>query len=70
MPSRAHRAARAIRAGTIWVNCYGLLDPVIPFGGYKASGIGREHGTEAIREYTRLKSVTVGMERFKSRFDI
>jgi acyl-CoA reductase-like NAD-dependent aldehyde dehydrogenase len=42
----------------------------IPFGGYKVSGMGREHGTAAIREYTQLKSVTVGMERFKSRFEV
>jgi aldehyde dehydrogenase (NAD+) len=49
--AKAHRAAKGIRAGTMWVNCYGLLDPVIPFGGYKMSGNSRESGLEHIEEY-------------------
>jgi aldehyde dehydrogenase (NAD+) len=57
--SRAHRAAKAIRAGTVWVNCYGLLDPVIPFGGYKASGYGRESGTQHVEDYLQTKSVVM-----------
>jgi aldehyde dehydrogenase (NAD+) len=57
--SRAHRAAKAIRAGTIWVNCYGLLDPVIPFGGYKASGYGRESGVQHVDDYLQTKAVVM-----------
>ncbi|MGA7135450.1 MAG: aldehyde dehydrogenase family protein [Mycobacterium sp.] len=47
-----------------------LIQSEIPFGGYKMSGIGREHGAEAIHEYTQAKSITVGLERFKSRFEV
>ena len=54
---KAHRVARAIRAGTVWVNCYNVLDPVSPFGGYKQSGYGRELGRASIDLYTQLKSV-------------
>jgi len=55
----AHRMAKAIRSGTIWVNCYGLLDPVIPFGGYKMSGYGRESGIQHIDDYLQVKSVVM-----------
>jgi aldehyde dehydrogenase (NAD+) len=55
--SKAHRVARAIRAGTVWVNCYNVIDPVAPFGGYKESGYGRELGKYAIELYTNVKSV-------------
>src|SRR6202045_634239 len=65
----SHRIAQDLEAGNVFLNAYGYQSE-IPFGGYKMSGIGREHGTEAMHEYTQLKSVTVGMERFKSRFDI
>ena len=65
----SHRIAQELEAGNVFLNAYGYQSE-IPFGGYKASGIGREHGTEAMHEYTQLKSVTVGMERFKSRFEI
>ena len=65
----SHRIAQELEAGNVFLNAYGYQSE-IPFGGYKASGIGREHGTEAIHEYTQLKSVTVGMERFKSRFEV
>jgi aldehyde dehydrogenase (NAD+) len=51
--------AKAIRSGTVWVNCYGLLDPVIPFGGYKASGYGRESGLHHVEEYLQTKSVVI-----------
>jgi acyl-CoA reductase-like NAD-dependent aldehyde dehydrogenase len=54
---KAHRVARAIRAGTVWVNCYNVFDPVSPFGGYKQSGYGRELGRASIDLYTQLKSV-------------
>jgi acyl-CoA reductase-like NAD-dependent aldehyde dehydrogenase len=55
--SKAHRVARSIRAGTVWVNCYNVIDPVAPFGGYKESGYGRELGKYALELYTNVKSV-------------
>jgi aldehyde dehydrogenase (NAD+) len=57
--SKAHVMAKAIRSGTVWVNCYGLLDPVIPFGGYKTSGYGRESGLHHVEEYLQTKSVVI-----------
>jgi aldehyde dehydrogenase (NAD+) len=57
--SRAHRVARALKAGTVWINCFNQLDPISPFGGYKQSGIGRELGKYAIDLYTQIKSVYV-----------
>ncbi len=59
--SRAHRFARAIAAGTVWINGYGLFDAAAPFGGYKESGFGREMGKEAIDLYTQVKTVWVGI---------
>jgi aldehyde dehydrogenase (NAD+) len=56
---RAHRVAHAIRAGTVWVNAYRAVGPMAPFGGFKASGMGRENGLDAIREYTETKTVWV-----------
>src|SRR3954470_15160269 len=56
---RAHRVARGIRAGTVWVNAYRSVGPMAPFGGYKQSGMGRENGLEAIGEYTETKTVWV-----------
>jgi aldehyde dehydrogenase (NAD+) len=55
--SKAHRVARALRAGTVWVNCYNVFDVVSPFGGYKQSGYGRELGSYALDLYTQVKSV-------------
>jgi aldehyde dehydrogenase (NAD+)/phenylacetaldehyde dehydrogenase len=55
--SRAHKVARALKAGTVWVNCFNQLDPISPFGGYKQSGFGRELGRYAIDLYTQIKSV-------------
>lgn len=59
--SKAHRVARRIKAGTVWVNSFGVFDPMIPFGGYKQSGLGREFGEESIDAYTQVKSVVVGL---------
>ena len=56
---RAHRMARALRAGTVWVNTYRAVAPMSPFGGSGMSGHGRESGLEAIREVTQVKSVWV-----------
>lgn len=66
---KAHDLAQKIESGNVFINSYGYQSE-IPFGGYRISGMGREHGTEAIREYTQVKSVTVGMERFQSRFKL
>lgn len=56
---RAHRVAAKLRAGTVWVNCYRAVAPHVPFGGMGHSGIGRENGAEAIREFTETKAVWV-----------
>ncbi|MDQ1636299.1 MAG: (Z)-2-((N-methylformamido)methylene)-5-hydroxybutyrolactone dehydrogenase, partial [Frankiaceae bacterium] len=56
---RAHRVAAGLRAGTVWVNAYRVVAPHVPFGGFGASGIGRENGVDAVREYTETKSVWV-----------
>ena len=56
---RAHRMARALRAGTIWVNSYRAVGPMAPFGGFKASGMGRENGLQAVADYTELKTVWI-----------
>lgn len=60
--NRAHRVARSLRAGTVWINTFGVLDRVAPSGGLKLSGIGREHGSAWIDHFTALKSVYIGME--------
>jgi len=54
--SKAHNAARSIRAGNVWVNCYGVLHPSLPFGGFGKSGLGREMGTEGIEAFLETKS--------------
>ena len=59
---RAHRVARRIKAGTVWVNCYRRLHWASPFGGYKMSGYGRENGLEVMSLYTQVKSVWVDLE--------
>jgi phenylacetaldehyde dehydrogenase len=55
--SKAHKMAAKLRAGTVWVNCYNIFDPAMPFGGFKQSGWGREMGYDAIELYTDVKSV-------------
>ncbi|HTR47651.1 MAG TPA: aldehyde dehydrogenase family protein [Verrucomicrobiae bacterium] len=54
---KAHRIAAELRAGTVWINCYGVLDSAMPFGGYKQSGWGREMGHQMLDLYTETKSV-------------
>ena len=49
--SAMHRLARSIKAGTVWGNCHNAIDPAVPFGGYKESGLGREHGREGVLAY-------------------
>ncbi|MDH5641783.1 MAG: aldehyde dehydrogenase family protein [Nitrospira sp.] len=57
--SKAHRYAKAIKAGSVWVNCYNWYDSAVPYGGYKASGYGREMGLGALDALTQTKSVWV-----------
>ena len=58
---KAHRAARLLKSGTVWINTYGLYDSAMPFGGYKMSGFGRELGRHGLLEYTQTKSVWVDL---------
>jgi phenylacetaldehyde dehydrogenase len=55
--NRAVRVARAIRAGTVWVNAYGSIRPEVPFGGFGQSGVGRELGAHALDAYREIKSI-------------
>jgi phenylacetaldehyde dehydrogenase len=55
--SKAHRLAKKLKAGTVWINCYNVFDSALPFGGYKQSGWGREWGKPALELYTEAKSV-------------
>jgi aldehyde dehydrogenase (NAD+) len=57
--SKAHRLAKAIRAGSVWINCYQAMDPAVPFGGYKMSGYGRESGRQHVEEYLNVKAVWI-----------
>jgi aldehyde dehydrogenase (NAD+) len=61
-PARALRVAERLRAGTVWINEYNLLNPRYPFGGFKQSGIGREHGMLGLLEYTEPKHVHVAID--------
>ncbi len=58
----AHRFAKGIHAGMIWINCYKRAHPGSPFGGFGESGYGREMGFEAMRDYTQPKSVWVNVD--------
>ncbi|HEY6148773.1 MAG TPA: aldehyde dehydrogenase family protein, partial [Thermoanaerobaculia bacterium] len=58
---KALRTAKALKAGTVWINTYNFYDPGLPFGGYKQSGFGRERGHYALEEYTQVKSVWVDL---------
>ncbi len=65
--ARAHRLASTLEAGTVWVNTYRAMSPMSPRSGFKQSGLGIEHGTEVIREYTRLKSVWINTDEQPAR---
>jgi aldehyde dehydrogenase (NAD+) len=56
---KAHLLAKKIKAGTVWINCYHVVDTTTPFGGYKMSGQGRENGEAALEHYTETKTVTI-----------
>jgi aldehyde dehydrogenase (NAD+) len=59
---KAHQVARALKAGTVWINCFNRFDAASPFGGYKQSGFGRELGHHAVELYTQVKSVWVSLQ--------
>jgi aldehyde dehydrogenase (NAD+) len=58
---KAHMVSRRLKAGTVWINTYGLMDASVPFGGFKSSGMGRELGMQAIEHYTEVKTVWLNM---------
>lgn len=57
----ANTMMRALRAGTIWINCFDTFDAAIPFGGYKMSGIGREKGEYSLKNYLQVKAVVTAL---------
>ena len=57
----AHKVAKRLRAGTVWINCHNVFDATLPFGGYKQSGWGREMGEEVLHNYTEVKAVTTAL---------
>ena len=60
--NKAHLYAKGVKAGTVWVNCYHVVDTTTPFGGFKMSGQGRENGEAALDHYTESKTVTVNLD--------
>jgi len=60
--AKAHRIAKSVRAGTVWINCYDVFDAGAPFGGFKMSGMGRELGEYALANYTEVKTVTMSLK--------
>ncbi len=71
-PERAMRVAKKLRAGTVWINEWHLLNERAPFGGYKQSGIGREFGVDGLKEYTEAKHIhidEVGIREKKTWYD-
>jgi aldehyde dehydrogenase (NAD+) len=59
---KVHRMARSIRAGTVWANTYGVVDPALPFGGMKMSGWGNDLGMHSLDDYLYVKAVWIGTE--------
>lgn len=59
----ANTLSRALRAGTVWVNCFDVFDAAIPFGGYKMSGIGREKGIYSLNNYLQVKAVITPLKK-------
>ncbi|MGF7159229.1 aldehyde dehydrogenase (NAD+) [Rhodoligotrophos appendicifer] len=59
---KAHKLAKGLRAGSVWINCYQAMDPAVPFGGYKMSGYGRESGVQHVEEYLNVKAVWIKTE--------
>jgi len=59
---KANSVAAKLRAGTVWINCYNIFDPALPFGGYKQSGWGREMGHDVLEHYTEVKSICAALD--------
>lgn len=59
--TRAHRVARGLEAGSVWINQISLMSPQGPYGGYKNSGFGRTGGLDGLHEFTRVKNIRIGM---------
>ena len=59
--NRAHRIARSLRAGTVWVNTFDTADHTVPFGGFKQSGFGRDKSLHALDGYTQLKTTWIDL---------
>lgn len=59
--STAHKLAKKVKAGSVWINQHNFYDPALPFGGYKQSGWGREQGSEALRTFTEVKAVCAAL---------
>ena len=57
--SAMHKLAGKIKSGTVWGNCHGVIDTVLPFGGYKESGLGREQGQQGLEVYQETKTVII-----------
>lgn len=66
--TQAHRVVAQLQAGVCWINHYNITPIAMPFGGMKASGIGRENGLAALDQYTQIKSVYVGMGEIESNY--
>ena len=61
LPTAAHRVAKRLRAGTVYVNCYDADDITVPFGGFKQSGNGRDKSLHAMDKYTELKTTWIDL---------
>jgi acyl-CoA reductase-like NAD-dependent aldehyde dehydrogenase len=59
--TRAHRVARQLEAGSVWVNQLSLISPQGPYGGYKRSGFGRTGGLDGLHEFLQVKNIRIGM---------
>jgi aldehyde dehydrogenase (NAD+) len=58
----ANTLTRALKVGTVWVNCFDIFDATIPFGGYKMSGMGREKGIDSLKNYLQIKAVVTPLK--------
>lgn len=59
---RAHRIARALQSGSVWVNSISRISPQGPYGGYKQSGFGRTGGIEGLQEFLQVKNILIGLD--------
>lgn len=61
--NKAHKIAKGLKTGTVWVNCHNIFDAAAPFGGYKLSGFGRDMGVHALESYTQVKNVILQLHQ-------